>query len=294
MGADVALFPEQWSVGYDTNFRKAHAEDPDSAMAAYASYVAWAERLSGTHIDHFRALAKELDMAIAAEYVEDVDDLFARGDKVPPRNSVALIDRHGDVVYNYAKVHIAARGDGHIFPEMLNSQGRAFYTGNLDVRGRNVTVGSFICYDREHPESARLSGLGGAELLLMPTACRINWETIDKIAVRAASNAMAIAMTNYANSSDNPAQYMMNGQSVGVDHEGRLVEVAPGDPDDPSTHPGQEGLYIAEFDIARLRQYRRTPRATALRSAPLYPQLCRLPMSHKYRQKECNAHRMWS
>lgn len=157
-----------------------------------------------------------------------------------------------------------------------------------------MTVGSFICYDREHPESARLSGVGGTELLLMPTACAISWDTIDKIAVRAMSNAMAIAMANYANRTDNPAQYWANGNSVGIDAEGNIVELAPGDPADPSTHPGQEGIYIAHFDIAQLRRYRQTPRAHALRSAPLYPELCRLPLSAQYRQAECDAHRMWA
>ncbi len=43
-------------------------------------YVSWAQRLDGPYISHFRALAKELDMAIAAAYVEDINGLFADGD----------------------------------------------------------------------------------------------------------------------------------------------------------------------------------------------------------------------
>jgi hypothetical protein len=40
----------------------------------------------------------------------------------------------------------------------------------------------------------------GAELLLIPTACGIDWTYVDKVAVRATSNVMAVAMTNYAKS----------------------------------------------------------------------------------------------
>ena len=42
-------------------------------------------------------------MAIGATYMEQVRG--PGGERWPPRNSVALIDRHGEVVYNYAKVH---------------------------------------------------------------------------------------------------------------------------------------------------------------------------------------------
>ena len=50
--------------------------------------------LDGPYIAHFKALARELDMAIAAAYLEKVTG--PGGEPWPPRNSVALIDRHGE------------------------------------------------------------------------------------------------------------------------------------------------------------------------------------------------------
>ena len=57
----------------------------------------------GGYIGYFRRLAVELGIAIAATYMEEVRS--PGGEEAPPRNSVALIDRHGALVYNYAKIH---------------------------------------------------------------------------------------------------------------------------------------------------------------------------------------------
>ena len=88
-GADVVLFPEMWSVGmtfFDKNRRGAHEAWQEQAIERDDAFI-----------DHFRSLAKELEMAIAITYLE----------KWPgrPRNSVSLIDQRGDIVLTYAKVH---------------------------------------------------------------------------------------------------------------------------------------------------------------------------------------------
>ena len=49
--------------------------------------------------------------------------------------------------------------------EALNTPGRGWRSGVLDVAGKgNVAVSSNICFDREHPESARSAMLTGAEV----------------------------------------------------------------------------------------------------------------------------------
>lgn len=77
MNADIALFPEMWSVGYhipkDMNELKASAIAPDS-----------------TFIDSFCELAKVLQMAIGISFLEQYEPL--------PRNALYLIDRSGDIV----------------------------------------------------------------------------------------------------------------------------------------------------------------------------------------------------
>ena len=291
-GADVALMPELWSIGFlaNSDVYAEHYLDPDSAAFAYDGVLKWAEPNDGPYVRRFQALAKELGIAIGAAFLEQVSNVD--GDTLPPRNSVAVIDRHGDVVYTYAKVHPAWGGADGTDPEGLTQAGRSFYSGNLDVgAGRgNVTVCSNICFDREHPESARLCMMAGAELLLMPTACGVDWTYVDKVATRARSNAMAVAMTNYAIS---PHQQFANGHSMGVNADGTIVTVAPGDPADPASQPGKEGVFMANLDIGALRLLRNTSAAKALMDAPLVPRLCRIPVAEAFQKPECNEHRLW-
>ena len=47
----------------------------------------------------------------------------------PPRNSVALIDRHGEIGYVYSKVHTCVWGAD----EALTAPGRHFFTASIDV-----------------------------------------------------------------------------------------------------------------------------------------------------------------
>lgn len=122
-----------WNVGYQL-------PDPDDAD----EMVQWQAQAIGpdsAFVTHFRDLARELDMAIALTYLERWPEL--------PRNTMALIDRRGEIVLTYAKVHTcdfdreAALTPGEDFPviELHTAQGP-------------VKIGAMICYDREFPESA--------------------------------------------------------------------------------------------------------------------------------------------
>jgi predicted amidohydrolase len=260
-GADVALLPEMWSVGYEALFPC----EPNNACNNTASLLEWmrlATPLGGGYIAHFRSLARELDMAIAATYMEAITG--PGGEPWPPRNSVALIDRHGNVVYNYAKVHTCQFSG----LEALHSGGRTVLSGVLDTKTcGNVRVASIICFDREQIEAARMATLGGAEVLLVPNACWLDNATLDHFAVRGMENAASVAMTNYA---DVPQwRDATNGRSVAYDHLGNTLVVAQ----------GEEDMYLARVDVAALRAHRATPFASALVGSANVPraELCDLP-----------------
>lgn len=61
--------------------------------------MSWATTLDGPYVTKFRSLARELGVAIALPFVQEVKD--GEGAPVPPRNSVTLIDRFGRIVYTY-------------------------------------------------------------------------------------------------------------------------------------------------------------------------------------------------
>jgi predicted amidohydrolase len=108
-----------------------------------------------------------------------------------------------------------------------------------------------ICFDREFPESARILALGGAELILTPNACELEANRLGQFRARAFENMVAVAMTNYAAPSKNGNGHSAAFDGVVFDAQGRSLDslvVEAG---------GAEGVYLAPFDLDRLRAYRR-------------------------------------
>lgn len=225
MGADLALFPEMWSCGYDL------PQDPDQLNAK-------AVARDGDFVAAFRDLARELDMAIAITYLERFDPA--------PRNTVTLFDRHGREVFTYAKVHTCDFGY-----EAVLTPGDDFYTADLDTAAGPVRVGAMICYDREFPESARILMLQGAEIILVPNACPMELNRLTQLRARAFENMVGIATANYAF-----GQPDCNGHSSAFDGIA-YDDDHPQSRDTLVVEAGeQEGIYLAPFPLEKLRAYR--------------------------------------
>jgi len=218
MGADIALMPEMWNLGYPS-----FESTADEVVAAFR---ARAIPRDGEFVGHFAALAKELEMAIAVTYLEQWD--------CAPRNSMSLLDRHGENVLTYAKVHTCDFAP----MEAALTPGEDFPVCQLDTEVGPVAVGAMICYDREAPESARILMLNGAELILTPNACELESRRIDQFKTRAFENVVGVAMANY------PAP-KNNGQSVAFDSWGLLL-VEAGE---------KEGISLASFDVEEIREH---------------------------------------
>jgi len=245
MGADIALFPEMWNIGYtfcDSDQPGAHEEWEAQAVGQDENFVV-----------HFRELAGELRMAIALTYLERWPGA--------PRNSVSLIDRHGEIVLTYAKVHTC-----DFDKEAALTPGDGFYVCTLDTDAGEMKIGAMICFDREFPESARILMLKGAEIILTPNACTLEQNRIGQFRARAYENMVGVAMANYA-------APQANGHSVAFD---AVAFDEKGDaPDTMIVEAGEgEGVYIAEFDMDRIRAYReREAWGNAFRKPRCYDQL---------------------
>ena len=241
LGADIALFPEMWNIGYTAYHPKvwARAYDPiDIDVEEQQLRTAWqaqAVSANDTFVMHFRRLAQELNMAIALTYLEEWP--------VAPRNTVSLIDRHGAIVLTYAKVHTC-----DFTFEAACTPGDDFYVCTLNTAQGLVQIGAMICYDREFPESARILMLKGAEIILVPNACHLEQHRLNQFQTRAYENMMGMAMANYAAPEQNGHSIAVDG--AGFDENGRFRDTLIVEADEG------EGVYIAEFDLERLRAYR--------------------------------------
>jgi len=226
MGADIALFPEMWSIGY----KIPNDIDELNACAVHAD---------SDFVSSFGILAKDLNMAIGITFLEKYHPL--------PRNTLCIFDRFGKKILTYAKVHTCDFG-----MECNLTPGDDFFVADLDTQQGNIKIGAMICYDREFPESARILMLKGAEIILVPNACPMEINRISQLRARAFENMVGIATVNYPIGHPD-----CNGHSTAFDG----IAYRPSESCSRDTlviEAGErEGIYIADFPIEEIREYRR-------------------------------------
>ena len=231
LGADIALFPEMWNIGY---YGWSEAGDGPEELSSRSI-----DRTS-PFIDCFRLLAVELDMAIAITYLERWSPA--------PRNAVSLIDRHGKLALTYAKVHTCDFGD-----EAMLTPGEGFPVATLNTHGGAVRIGAMICFDLLFPEAARALMLGGAEVIIVPNASRNDANHLLCLRARAHENMVAVALSNYAAPQQTGRSIAFDGVSYDIDPD--MVDAPVLDPTLAAAGK-EEGIVLADIDLERLRRFR--------------------------------------
>ena len=140
-GADIVVFPELFSTGYNLRIIGEHILD-------------LAETLDGPTITAMRAAARKNNCYVVAP--------IALIKELPgvPYNSAVFIDRSGEIRGVYDKVHLWA------LERFFFRQGSEYPVFDTEF-GK---VGIMICYDMGFPEVARALTLQGAELIVCPSA----------------------------------------------------------------------------------------------------------------------------
>ena len=124
-----------------------------------------AETIPGPSTEYFGALAKELGVVL-------VLSLFEHRAPGLCHNTAVVIERDGTMAGRYRKMHIP---DDPAYYEKFY-----FTPGDLGFKPIQTSVGKLgvlVCWDQWYPEAARLMALGGAEVLIYPTA--IGYELAD-------------------------------------------------------------------------------------------------------------------
>lgn len=223
-GADIAILPECWNTGYSSP-----EEYPDGQKG-------WREDAISQGSEDFKKycqIAKNNEIALAFAYLEaDEDKIY---------NSVAQIDRFGQVILNYRKVHTVRKN----WEQKIQS-GNEFFVADLHIKNDIVKIGAMICYDREFPEAARILMHKGAEIILVPNACFIETNRLSQLRSRAFENMVGMVTVNYPSPKENGHSSVYDGLRIkGEDYNSEIIVADE-----------TEGLFYAYFDIEKLRKYR--------------------------------------
>lgn len=194
-----------------------------------------AEPLDGPSVTRMRSLAKKLHIVMIVPFYERAmaGELY---------NAAAIINDAGECIGVYRKHHIpmSARFNEKFYFRPGNRGFPVFDT----PQGK---IGMMICYDRHFPESARMLGLAGAEVVFVPTAAcsdfaRKAWEV--ELRGHAIANGVFIAAVNRVGK-ELDSDYF--GASIFVDPIGQVIAQASGT---------EEEVLVADLERARLEATR--------------------------------------
>lgn len=231
-GAQIVLLQELFETPYFCQKEKA------------AYYVYAAELEDNQAIQHFRQVAKELQLVLPISFYEKKN--YAR------YNSLAVIDATGDILGKYRKSHIPD-GPGYEEKFYFNPGDTGFKVWNT----RYAKIGVGVCWDQWYPEAARCMALGGAEILLYPTAIgsepqdgsldsKDHWQAC--MLGHAAANLMPVVASNRVGiEEDEDSKITFYGSSFIAGPQGNKVAEA-GRTD--------SAVLVAEFDLDQLELQR--------------------------------------
>jgi len=203
-----------------------------------------AESIPGPSTEAIAKLAKQKKVVVIAS-------LFERRAAGVYHNTAVILDNDGRIAGKYRKMHIP--DDPLYYEKFYFTPGDLGFLTHDTARAK---VGVLVCWDQWFPEAARLTSLGGAQILFYPTAIgwlptegeEMNaaqhqaWETIQR--AHAIANGVFVVAVNRVGKE---GQLNFWGQSFVVDPFGRIIAKAAAD---------KEETLIVECDLERIEETR--------------------------------------
>ncbi len=211
-----------------------------------------AESIPGASTEYLAECARKLGLVIVAS-------LFERRAAGLYHNTAVVLDSDGTLAGRYRKMHI---------PDDPGYHEKFYFTpGDLGFHPVDTRVGKLgvlVCWDQWYPEAARLMTLGGADLLLYPTA--IGWDSADDEAeqqrqldawitvqrAHAVSNGIPVVVCNRTGHEPDP-----EGRTPGIHFWGNSFVAGPQGEVLARASARDTTLLIANIDLARREQVRR-------------------------------------
>ena len=156
-GCDLVVYPELALTTFFPRWFFERQEDID----------AWFEReMPSTDTALLFEEAARLQMGFHLGFAE----LTQEAGKTHRYNTAILVDKSGKTVLKYRKVHLPGHAEHEPWRQFQHLEKRYFEVGNLGfpvTRAFGGIVGMCICNDRRWPETYRVMGLQGVEMILL-------------------------------------------------------------------------------------------------------------------------------
>ncbi|MEO1102316.1 MAG: N-carbamoyl-D-amino-acid hydrolase [Pseudomonadota bacterium] len=259
-GCDLVVYPE---LALTTFFPRWYMTDP-------AEVDAWfeAQMPNAATAPLFEA-ARRHGIALSFGYAEKT-----AGSK--HFNTSILTDKSGEVVLKYRKIHLPGHSEWDDERAFQHLEKRYFLPGDLGfpvaraplASTRNGVFGMMICNDRRWPESYRVMGLQGVEMVLLG----FNTPSVNsqksaegpehrmfhhKLSLQAGAYQNATWVVAVAKAGDEDGHHLMGGTVI-VDPDGHIVAEASSEDDELITHTCDLDATVfgktTIFDFARHRR----------------------------------------
>jgi predicted amidohydrolase len=156
-GCDVVVYPE---LTLTTFFPRWYMEDQAEVDSFFE------REMPSNETAPLFTMARELGIGFHLGYAELVEE----GDRTRRFNTAVLVDKSGAIVGKYRKVHLPGHAEHEPYRAFQHLEKRYFEVGNLGFpvwRAYGGIVGMCICNDRRWPETYRVMGLQGVEMVLL-------------------------------------------------------------------------------------------------------------------------------
>jgi predicted amidohydrolase len=237
-GAELVVLPEKWPV----------LGTPEQTVAA-------AEPLDGPVVAWARETARELGIdLVAGSFTEHVEG------EERARNTSVHVGPDGELRASYRKIHMFdVEVGGRVYRESEHEAGGDEIV--LSETAGGLGLGLTICYDVRFPELYRILAVRGAEIVTVPAAftfatTRDHWEIL--LRARAIEGQCFVVAANQVG--EHAPGIRSGGRSMIVDPWGVVL----------ATAPDTETFVVAELDLDRLAEIRRTLPSLANRRPEAY------------------------
>lgn len=156
-GVDLVVFPE---LALTTFFPRWYIEDQAEIDAFFET------QMPGPETRPLFEAAKDFGIGFYLGYAELVED----EGRMRHFNSSILVSKQAEIVGRYRKVHLPGHREHEPWRPFQHLEKRYFETGNLGFPTFSAfggTLGMCLCNDRRWPETFRVMGLQGAELVML-------------------------------------------------------------------------------------------------------------------------------